>query len=77
MSFYISGLSDIEERRKHEEELKQKALDELSNIWMQLSKDEKAGILEAISQIGKEHKIKRLMDEQSKIARELNRLNNS
>lgn len=77
MSFYIPEISDWEERQLEREKQKQNAIDEIVNIWTSLSTDEKEGLLEAISQIGKEHKIKRLMDEQSKISKELDKLNNS
>lgn len=75
MSFYVPGISDFEERQAEKEKRKNEALDEIAYLWLSLSKDEKQGLIKAISQVGKEYKIKRLTDEQSKIAEELAELN--
>lgn len=71
MSFYVPGISDMEERSREEKEARENALYRIANYYNRLSEDEKEGLKRLIKEKGEEVRKERLLKERDKLNKEL------
>lgn len=71
MSFYMPGVSDMEERMEEEKKKREDALYDIANYYNNLSDDEKEGLKLLISEKGEEYKRNRLLKERDRLNKEL------
>lgn len=71
MSFYVPGLSDMEERMAEEKKKREDTLYDIANYYNNLSNDEKEGLKLLISEKGEEYKRNRLLKERDRLNKEL------